>query len=337
MINDSANQTREKFNALINLLGDDDTAIPVACFGEIDIRVNISRIVLKSRSFDSINLLAIQYLDQLNRIPAETIIIWGPGPSMTNLSQEDINTEWPSFGTEFTRNALIHLFNKAILSKINDYPKLKFATLFYDLIGKDMYAKQGSLLDGLHINNSAYPVAIRMIQELAGSESKAIFNNEIFTHINRYEFSVVENAFPSIQYIYQLYKFYEPIEYEIFLIAFDNPFLLKLSTIEIQAKNLNPEKIYDSLNEVEFIKIYFSKPTFECVKKYVDYVEPRLKKNNATMFDVTTKEGKFNKEFAIHHFYNLCSQLKSEENKAELHSLLNRLWHLRSSDEASEV
>jgi hypothetical protein len=323
--NESANKTKDRFIALLDIFQRQNNIVPIACFGEIDIRVNLSRYILTNRKFDYIENLAKLYLEQINRIPSKYIILWGPGPSMTDLSQTQVNTEWPSFGNEFTRNVIIHKFNQAILANINKYPRIKFASLFYDLVDSNLRAKVGALKDGLHLNNSWYQLALSMIMELMSREDKAIFNYNFFKYLNSIDFSFKENATPEILYFYQLYKFYEPSKFEVFLQAFTNHEGFKISTIELEAKRNDVAEIFELKKEKEFVRQYFSKSSIKNIQEFVTYATQRLNKKNADMYDVITKSTDFNKDFFLNHFEILKNQLNVNDHQVELDILFNQL------------
>lgn len=328
--NASKNRTREKFDQLLNLFAKFNNIIPIACFGEIDIRVHLSRYVLKSRKFDFIDELVQVYLEQLNRIPTEMVIIWGPGPSMMDSIHMKISTEWPSYGTEPTRNALIHLFNCSIISKINDFPKLKFATLFYNLLKLDFRCKQDSLRDGLHLNISSHSLALKMVSSLAYSDSKIVLKEDVYRYFTEMDFIFNENPTPSMLNVYQLYKFYGPQKFEVFLQGFENWRFITASTIEISSiRNTNNDS-FDLIDDNTFIQHYFSDPTIKCIREFADYAIQRLESNDAKEFDTITKSKFFNKDFVLDHFNGLATRLPKGMYIEELDKFRNYIFNINT-------
>lgn len=175
LANPTHNQTREKFALFQQQMQQDPQAVLIACFGEIDIRVNIAKLVLEHRDFTLVDRLAAVYLSKLNELPNEKIVIWGPPPASMDKGGE-LFLDYPVYGDGVTRNAITHLFNQALLNQINAYPRIRFITLFYDLVNGQLETQQGALHDANHLSIAHYDAARGLLDTVLRDEIKAAFN-----------------------------------------------------------------------------------------------------------------------------------------------------------------
>jgi hypothetical protein len=120
--NETSNKTFEKFTQLKPLLSDPNV-IPIACFGEIDIRVNCARNFLFTGSEDVVNKTVDSYLSSVSGISNGQILIWGPPPSAPDDGM--FNEEFPAYGDNQTRNYLTHVFNRRVLERIKNFTQSK--------------------------------------------------------------------------------------------------------------------------------------------------------------------------------------------------------------------
>jgi hypothetical protein len=326
--NDTVNKTKEKFTLVKEKLSQNKMLIPVACFGEIDLRVNISKQVLLSRNFDLIEEVAQLYLEELSKIDCEQVVIWGPGPSVKDSAYQDFTyaCEYPSFGSEFSRNALTHIFNKTIISKINDYPKLKFATIFYDLLGPNLKSLNGALRDVVHISPKHFNLAKEMLTNLASTDAKVAINYAAFSTMP--EFEIYENPFPETYNYYQLYKKNgKPPHYQAFVSGLLNSKKDDFSTIEIRAINKigHFNSTLHTLDETNFVKEFFSTGELSLIEEYVNYSIERLRAKNSEAFDVQTLPESFNATFVLSHFEKLVSICNSSNSEIIISELRSRL------------
>jgi hypothetical protein len=74
------NQTRERFGLIRSYLEQPNT-VPIACLGEIDIRVNCAKEFFFNGKTNHIRSLVDSYLEIMSAIKSSNIIIWGPPPS----------------------------------------------------------------------------------------------------------------------------------------------------------------------------------------------------------------------------------------------------------------
>ena len=121
--NKTSNKTKEKFEEVKQRFIQDTSSVPIACLGEIDIRINLSRLILLTRDISIIDSLVLLYLDKLSELPNEKIVIWGPTPARPDEDTIGMSMEFPRIGSCISRNSITHLFNKSILRQINNYPK----------------------------------------------------------------------------------------------------------------------------------------------------------------------------------------------------------------------
>ncbi|MBC7916816.1 MAG: hypothetical protein H7Y28_03305 [Rhodoferax sp.] len=170
--NPTNNQTREKFALFQREMQQHTDSVAIACFGEIDIRVNIAKLVLEHRDFTHVRRLADLYLRKLNELPNDRIVIWGPPPASMDAGGE-LLLDYPVYGDGMTRNAIVHLFNQALLTRINDYPRIRFITLFYDLVDAQLVTRDGALHDANHLSIAHYDQARSLLDTVLGDEVKA--------------------------------------------------------------------------------------------------------------------------------------------------------------------
>jgi hypothetical protein len=199
LTNDTQNKTFEKYTQLKPYLSHIDV-IPIACFGEIDIRVNCSRSFLFNGSEDIVTGLVDQYLAVISMIPNEQIVICGPPPSAPDNGM--FNSELPAYGDNQMRNYLTHVFNKRIIQSIHNFPNLKFITLFYDLIDEDLKTNDRALHDGCHMNVEFQPMAKEALIRTINDSTKLTLNISKYQKIVKYKraFKEVDN-FESTPYI----------------------------------------------------------------------------------------------------------------------------------------
>jgi hypothetical protein len=320
--NETENKTREKFRLAEAQIEKNPETIPIICMGEIDIRINLARKILKERNFKPIINLVRLYFDKISQLNAPQIIIWGPGPTKTDASENVFAPDYPSFGSEKTRNAITHLFNKAILDIISEYPKIKFATLFYSLLDNNLMALDGAQFDGLHIDKKYYQLARRMVDTLSTSDTKALFNKSFFDRIPSFEF--YENHLFCKLNSFLLFKFYDTQPFEVFLSGFDNSLNKNVSSIELRplSRGTGVEKIG---REINFIEFYFNEANLQTAEKFVDYILPRLKKYENNSFDFSMIDEELTKEFALSHFIKLTKPISSEENLDKVQYLFKQI------------
>jgi hypothetical protein len=173
--NPTSNQTQEKFLGFKHRMEEQSQSVPIACFGEIDIRVNIAKLVLEDLRLDCIDKLADIYLRKLNELPNERIVIWGPPPASMDPEQT-FQQDYPVFGSAVTRNSIVHLFNTALLRRINEYPRIRFITLFYDLTDERLNTIPGALHDFNHLSIAHFQEARNLLVSVLSDTNKAAFN-----------------------------------------------------------------------------------------------------------------------------------------------------------------
>lgn len=253
--NPTNNHTREKYLNFKNLMIADPDAIPISCFGEIDIRVNIAKIVLEDRNFISISQLADLYLRKINELPNQHIIIWGPPPA-SMLNDGSLSQDYPFYGSGVSRNSIIHLFNLAILRKINEYPRIRFITLFYDLVDSSLNTNPLALHDVNHLDIIHFPKARELLHAVLNQNTKAAFDFKKMQSIGDINFSLQSVERDILSYFTNM-LFSGPIEFSYFSnLNFHNPNYRQSEII------LKPGKAQPIPNPVQignhaFLELYF--------------------------------------------------------------------------------
>jgi hypothetical protein len=184
LTNDTNNKTFEKFNHIRPILSQPNVT-PIACFGEIDIRVNCARNFLFTGLEDVVNNTVDSYLATISAISNNRIYIWGPPPSAPDDGM--FNTEFPAYGDNQTRNYLTHVFNRRVLENLNNFPNLSFITLFYDLVDSNLITNSGVLHDGCHMEVEMQPLAKQAIMRSISDKTKATLNLLKFQQVSKYK------------------------------------------------------------------------------------------------------------------------------------------------------
>ena len=117
------------------------------------------------------------------------------------LQTGKVDQDYPIYGDGITRNSITHLFNIEILKIINDFPKLKFITLFYDLIDENLITNVNALHDSNHLSISHYPHARNLLETVTTGTNKAAFNIQIFNKIKYPQFNCRPLESESLSYI----------------------------------------------------------------------------------------------------------------------------------------
>ena len=268
--NKTSNKTKEKFEEVKQRFIQDTSSVPIACLGEIDIRINLSRLILLTRDISIIDSLVLLYLDKLSELPNEKIVIWGPTPARPDEDTIGMSMEFPRIGSCISRNSITHLFNKSILRQINNYPKIKFITLFYDLVTQDMNTKTGSLSDGYHLSIEHYSSARKLLDIVLNTEVKFSFNIEIMKSIEEIKWSLSTITKPDFSYV-ACYQFIGDFSFEYF-----SPIKYNSSSYSIKEINLTPDsaseplKKYQNIGDLAFMEIFFRG---DCLDSFVEFLK----------------------------------------------------------------
>ncbi len=188
----TVNRTREKYKQLLGNELSNLHTIPIACMGEIDIRVNLARECILNASFHPISELAGIYLNELSLLPQKRIFIWGP--PATNYESE--NDDYPAILDNISRNCLTHLFNLEIIKRIKAYPKLSFLTLFYNMIDSN-FSTIGGLADGIHLEQSYVHIARQCISEMLQNNKRVCLNGIALRNLKEVSFCEIANTIPA--------------------------------------------------------------------------------------------------------------------------------------------
>ncbi|CAM8640750.1 hypothetical protein MCEMSE6_01817 [Oxalobacteraceae bacterium] len=167
------NNTKENYLRIKPFLEQSDQ-IPIACFGEIDVRVNCAKEFIFHGGTEHISKLVDAYLSELSTIKNSDILLWGPPPSAPDDGL--FATEYPAYGDNQTRNYVTHCFNEEIIKKIRNYSNLRFLTIFYDLINADLTTKPKVLADGCHLSVAYHDQAINFAKQMLEQDHKIMLN-----------------------------------------------------------------------------------------------------------------------------------------------------------------
>jgi hypothetical protein len=210
----TSNGTRERFRAFAREMEDHADSIVISCLGEIDVRVNIARLVLEHRSFACIASLAELYLRKLDELPNQCIVIWGPPPA-ANYDDPSWLHDYPVYGSPLTRNAITHLFNLALLQRINHYPRIRFITLFYDLVAPDLTTLPGALHDFNHLSIQHFDHARDLLATALRAGTKAALNAGQLSAIAEIHFDLQTPQQDTLPYVSNM-QFKGPLEFQYF-------------------------------------------------------------------------------------------------------------------------
>jgi hypothetical protein len=190
--NPSENQTSQKLEEVRTVLDSMPDAVPIACFGEIDIRVNLYTQVVSSKNFSSIEEIVLKYLSYLNTLKSNTIIIWGPPPQKIDSPSylKNSNFSYPIVGCTKTRNSITHIFNTLIIKNLSHYPKIRFVTMFYDFVDCNLNTIPSALGDSLHYSLDHYGYAKKLLTHALEPNCKAVFNIDKFKNIADIQFRI---------------------------------------------------------------------------------------------------------------------------------------------------
>ena len=215
------NKTKEKLSQLRQILQEPEI-IPVACFGEIDVRVNCARNFLFTGSENIVSDLVDNYLASISLITPGRICIWGPPPSAPDNGL--FSVDLPAYGSNQTRNYLTHVFNRRVIETINRYPNLFFMTIFYDLIDSELCTNNLALHDGCHMNDELQPLAKQALLQAISAGNKVVMNTEKFFKVKKFKrvFKRVSedkntpylNFYKSMKATIPEYYSYKPIDFQ---------------------------------------------------------------------------------------------------------------------------
>lgn len=150
---------RRHFDQLILQTGGVAQRTVVLSISEIDIRAHFWRdlpiVVARGMSLEQfVQRRVAGYLDEVKNFIDETgasrVVLWGPPASL--LGQAPHNDEFPTAGSNRTRNLLTHMFNHSVAATapgVSD--RIGFASMFYDMIHDDFTSNSSWIPDAIHI------------------------------------------------------------------------------------------------------------------------------------------------------------------------------------------
>lgn len=148
----SNTQGREKIEFLCNCFLTKKSSI-IFCFGEIDMRVYAVRNGFSNYK-QTVDAILENYTAFLSNMIKRgySLLVWGPVASQTNNAEW--NPNYPANGTEVERNQATEYFTQR-LREFCEKEKIKFLTLFYDLIDHNYCTKGEYFFDGCHLSQKA--------------------------------------------------------------------------------------------------------------------------------------------------------------------------------------
>jgi hypothetical protein len=274
--NSSINNTKEKFERL--RLGQlaDPNVVPIASFGEIDIRVNLGKKCIVENSFAPITELVEMYLSTISALPAKQVLVWGPPP--TTYESEDLT--YPAFLDSISRNTLTHLFNKELLRLLPRYPKVKFCTLFYEFVDRNMITT-GGLSDGIHYDLKYVSSAREMIRRTLNSELRTSVDIKKLLEIPNPEFVPINlSSQDEDRCSSQLYDMYEPLRLRFFLHRQLQLVGSKMRIVQIRptqmcslktyGTNEAPPRVIETANAIQSLYKYYGQSIKQQLLKIVE-------------------------------------------------------------------
>ncbi len=150
---------RKQFDAILADAGGVAGRVVVLSISEIDIRAHFWRDapVLLARGMPVEKYLQHRVtvlLDALETFRATArpsqIILWGPPASL--LGQAPHNDEFPTAGSNRTRNILTHIYHRLLADTIVKADlKISLASMFYDMLNPDFSSNESWIPDAIHI------------------------------------------------------------------------------------------------------------------------------------------------------------------------------------------
>jgi hypothetical protein len=283
--NKTNNGTCEKFSTFLYEMRSAPTAVPISCFGEIDIRVNIAKLILESRDLGVVHNLVDLYLKKLNELPNQEIIIWGPPPACTE-EEFEYSADYPVFGSGVSRNSITHFFNLSVLQRISDYPRIKFITPFYDFVNSDLETLTGVLYDFCHLSTKHFPYARALLAAARGVNQKAGLNYEKFRAIREINFHLEPLNNEWLGYFTNIY-FYGPINFGHFCnLKFRNP-LYRQFEVTLRPGKPTKADILPQIGTPAFIELFFQRGSASGPEDFDRYVS-MLNDSGMNLFDTAS-------------------------------------------------
>ena len=155
---------REKLFKILGEVNPKDVII-MLCFGEIDCRVHlIKQVRIKNISFEESSLIcAERYFSVIKEVKdmGFEVIVWNAIPSSI---YENVDPEFPTFGTCKERNLITHIFNDK-LKKMCEKNNIKFISIFDKILDKDGLTNMSFYMDKIHLSQKAMPLALKELQK----------------------------------------------------------------------------------------------------------------------------------------------------------------------------
>lgn len=153
-------QQRQTISEILNLYVNKDKDTVMFCFGEIDCRVHLSKLIfVQGKPFEVIGPVVNEYFNTIMYYKqlGYDIVIWGVSPSHNSEILHD-----KSFGTNLERNFISRVFNN-YLESLCEENNIPFVCLFDELLLPDGQTDMRYFDGWVHLNLKAYPM---ILQEL---------------------------------------------------------------------------------------------------------------------------------------------------------------------------
>jgi len=162
-------------NQIVGQKVDKDKDRIVFCFGEVDCRVHVRRLMERnSKSMeDVVGEMVKDYMDVVVKYKNKglDIGVWGPIASYPDNHMEAVHLDFmlnyekmKDFGSCLERNKITKYFNEKVEERCKE-EGIHFVTLFYEMVDENLITK-GKYLDyAIHLNNDALPVSVKEFEK----------------------------------------------------------------------------------------------------------------------------------------------------------------------------
>lgn len=194
--NNTSSRGREKlFEKLATLDPNNDGVM--LCFGEVDCRCHL----IKQSDIQGHDIRSIveECVDKYFQVVREVkqlgfkVFVWNVIPT----SYDDLNKEYPHYGSHRERNKSTVLFNQLLEEKCHT-EGIYFVSIFNKLVSWKYYTKGYMLYDGVHLGQVAMPYFFTEINRVypgieLGSVNKSKWYGDLVREIAKYSVARIEN------------------------------------------------------------------------------------------------------------------------------------------------
>jgi hypothetical protein len=156
----------------------------VLCVSEVDLRAHYWRdmpmLAARGLGFDEFLQERVErFVARADALAAEVglanIVLWGAPASQ--LTKDNHSEDLPATGDNPTRNALTHLLNHALITRLaQGNTVLRFATPFYGMVSDELVTDTGWLRDGVHLKFALKAHCLQLLAPLVSGQAVATFS-----------------------------------------------------------------------------------------------------------------------------------------------------------------